>query len=262
VVGSHLSLALIISPTLAREFPYDNVVMARDGLKAMIHGNPYARRHPNYYKDIWNHALNTPVRNLKISLMSKGLMCIPAMLTTALNAIETAKPDIVRQAIALGFVDTERRINPKNIVYFALEFVEGIFMRRFIANILRICDVTSVIWIHDGIWVHPCPGQADVRVASETANRALAAAIIQATGHNPLQLVTVGIVDLNGQRDQTVSFLQECSGTIRPQANDAEQHPIQEVIHEFDFDGVECLLTAENHFFSPDTTHETAQKET
>jgi hypothetical protein len=90
-----------------------------------------------------------------------------------------------------------------------------------------------------------------VRVASETANRALAAAIIQATGHTPLQLVTVGIVDLNGQRDQTVSFLQECSGTIRPQANDAEQHPIQEVIHEFDFDGVECLLTAENHFPLP-----------
>jgi hypothetical protein len=125
--------------------------MARDGLRAMIHGNPYAKRHPNYYKDIWNHALNTPVRNLRISLMSKGLMCIPDMLFTALNAIETAKPDIVRQAIALGFVDTERRINPKNIVYFALEFVEGIFMRHFIANILRICDVTSVIWIHDGI---------------------------------------------------------------------------------------------------------------
>jgi hypothetical protein len=33
------------------------------------------------------------------------------------------------------------------------------------------------------------------------------------------KLVTVGIVDLNGQRDKTVSFLEECSGTIRPQAN-------------------------------------------
>jgi hypothetical protein len=217
----------------------------------MIHGNQYANRHPNYYKDIWNHALNTPVRNLKNSLMNKGLIGIPFLLTTALNAIENAKPDIVRQAIALGFVDTERRVNPKNIVYFALEFVEGIFMRHFIANILRICEVTSVIWIHDGIWVHPCPGHAEVREASETANRLLASAIIQASGHTPRQLVTVGIVDLNCQRDQTINFLQECSGRIRPQAYDAEQHPIQGVIHEFDFDGIEGLLSEENHVSLP-----------
>ena len=123
-------------------------------------------------------------------------------------------------------------------------------------NILRICDITSIIWIHDGIWVHPCPGQAAVHVASETANRALAAVITQATGRTPEKLVTVGIVDLNGQRDQTVSFLQECSGTIRPQANAAAQHPIQEVVHEFDFEGVECFPTADNHVPHPGTAHE------
>ncbi len=144
VIGSHLSLALIISPVLARAFPFDNVVQAREGLKAMIQGNRYANRHPNYYKDIWNHALNTPVHNLKSSLMNKGLIGIPDLLKIALDAIETSKTDIIKQATAMGFVDTESRINSKNIVYFALEFVEGVFMRHFIANILRTCEITSM----------------------------------------------------------------------------------------------------------------------
>jgi hypothetical protein len=174
-------------------------------------------------------------------------MGIPHLLIIALDAIETAKPDIIKQAATKGFVDTESRINPKNIVYFALEFVEGVFMRHFISNILRTCEITSIIWIHDGIWVYPCPGQAAVHVASEAANRALASVITQSTGRTPEKLVTVGIVDLNGQRDKTVSFLEECSGTIRPQANAAAQHPIQEVVHEFDFEGVECFPTADNH---------------
>ena len=213
----------------------------------MIQGNPYANRHPNYYKDIWNHALNTPVRSLKSSLMNKGLMGIPHLLITALNAIETAKPDIIRQATTMGFVDTESRINPKNIVYFALEFVEGIFMRHFISNILRTCEITSIIWIHDGIWVHPCPDQAAVHVASKAANSALASVIKQTTGRTPEKLVTVGIVDLNDQRGKTVSFLEEGSGTTRPQDNTTAHHPIQEVVHEFDFESVECFPAADNH---------------
>ena len=124
-------------------------------------------------------------------------------------------------------------------------------MRLFIANILRTCEITSIIWIHDGIWVYPCPGQAAVHVASEAANRALASVITQATGRTPEKLVTVGIVDLNDQRDKTVSFLEEGSGTTRPQANTSAQHPIQEVVHEFDFESVECFPAADNHVSIP-----------
>ena len=208
----------------------------------MTHGNLYAHRRPNYYKDIWNHALNTPVRNLKSSLMNKGLIGIPDLLRQALDAIETSKTDIVRQATKMGFVDNEGRINPKNIVYFALEFVEGVFMQHFIANILRTCEVTSMIWIHDGIWVYPSPGQAAVHVASDAANKALTQVIWQTTGLIPNQLVTVGIVDLNDQRNRTVSFLEGGTGPTRPQVNMSTHHPIQEVVHEFDYESIELFL--------------------
>ena len=97
----------------------------------------------------------------------------------------------------------------------------------------------------------PSPGQAAAHVASEAANRALAAVITQTTGRTPKQLVTVGIVDLNDQRGKTVSFLEEGSGATRPQDNTTSHHPIQEVVHEFDFESIECFPAADNHASIP-----------
>ena len=81
--------------------------------------------------------------------------------------------------------------------------------------------------------------------------RALAAVITQTTGRTPKQLVTVGIVDLNDQRDKTVSFLEGGSGTTRPQGNTTTHHPIQEVVREFDFESIELFPAADNHASIP-----------
>jgi hypothetical protein len=124
-------------------------------------------------------------------------------------------------------------------------------MRHFIANILRTCEVTSMIWIHDGIWVCPGPGQSAVHVASDAANRALTEVIRQTTGLIPNQLVTIGIVDLNDQRNRTVSFLEGGTGPTRPQVNMSTHHPIQEVVHEFDYESIELLPATNNHACIP-----------
>ena len=145
VVGAHFTFALLISPLLAATFHWKTITKAREALAFSLNGSEYARTHPTFAKDILTVSLNLD-RTRHIAKLSRQRMFFTSpIVTEMLTIIDRAKPDIVAQAVRLGFNKGGGKINATNIVYFALEFVEGTFMRTFVASILGSIKVTSIV---------------------------------------------------------------------------------------------------------------------
>ena len=51
--------------------------------------------------------------------------------------------------------------------FFLLEDLEALWMKSFVASLLQHFVPTSLIWLHDGIWISPAPA----RHITDTANR-------------------------------------------------------------------------------------------
>ena len=61
----------------------------------------------------------------------------------------------------------------RNRCYFLLEHLESLWMKHFVSSLLTLYVPTSLIWLHDGIWVAPAPSRSLI----DTANRLATSAI-------------------------------------------------------------------------------------
>ncbi len=248
VVGAHLSFALLISPRLARTFGWGTVRNARDALVERFTGTQFALHNPTYYKDILTRALNVRKGRHLEMLSHQGLFYGEPLVNDLLTIIDAAKPEIVHQAARLGFRRHDPRVNEANEVYFAFEFIEGIFMRRFIASILQSTQVTSLSWIHDGIWVSPSPSSASRKEATKTANKALHVLLLERANLVAHTTIVMGFTNLNGARDGIIKFIKvgAPNDALRPcpaESQDAVEH----CVHEYDYRFVEHECTADVH---------------
>ncbi len=123
-VGAHLTFALCISPKLTATFKWKTVTKARQALIHGLKGSAYARRNPTFHKDQLTVALNLDKSRHIAKLRVQELFFNDPLVHDMLTIIDQAKPDIVDQAVKLGFNKTGERVNETNDVYFALEFVE------------------------------------------------------------------------------------------------------------------------------------------
>ena len=240
VVGAHLTLALVISPTLARTFRWGSVTGAREALVERFTGTKFATDNPTYYKDILTRSLNVDKRRHIAMLGLQGLFFGEPLVRDILSIIEEAKPEIVAQAEFMGFNRYEPRVNEANVVYFALEFVEGLFMRTFIACILQSTQVSSIVWIHDGILVRPSPSPTARTEATRNANNKLQTLLLRHTGMTSKTTVVMGCQTLNHARDEIIKFIHHQYGNVPIRPGPAEsQDELEQFIHEYDYSQVE-----------------------
>ena len=101
----------------------------------------------------------------------------------------------VQRATAVAVSSLRRRgyrapahANGGNSTYYVLESAEGAFMRVFVrALILQGHVPSSIIWLHDGIWISPRPTVACLRKAHRIARATL--------GHSAAQLAVTDLRD-------------------------------------------------------------------
>ena len=173
-------------------------------------------------------------------LGQQGLFFGESLVGDILSIIEEAKPEIVAQAEFMGFKRYEPRVNEANEVYFALEFVEGLFMRTFIACILQSTQVISIVWIHDGILVRPSPSPTARTEATRNANKVLQASLFRHTGRRSKTTVVMGCQALNHARDEIIKFIHHQYGNVPIRPGPAEsQDELEQFIHEYDYSQVE-----------------------
>lgn len=71
---------------------------------------------------------------------------------------------------------------PRNRCFFLLEHLESLWMKHFVSSLLTLYVPTSLIWLHDGIWVSPAPSRFFIDTANRLATDALHISVL------PLQL--------------------------------------------------------------------------
>ena len=61
----------------------------------------------------------------------------------------------------------------RNRCFFLLEHLEASWMKHFVSSLLTLFVPTSLLWLHDGIWVAPVPSRAFIDTANRLATAAL-----------------------------------------------------------------------------------------
>ena len=220
---------------------------AREALASCLNGSEYARTHPTFAKDILTVALNLDKPRHLAKLRRQRMFFNVPIVIEMLTIIDRAKPDIVAQAIKLGFNNHGDRINANNIVYFALEFVEGAFMRTFIASMLRSVKVTSMVWVHDGILMSPEPAHFAITNAAQEANAQLQNSLKERTGASSSTVVVVGLTRLEIARQEIIKFIAEGCPQERVGPRPAiSQEPVHEYVYEYDYFAFENLREFEH----------------
>jgi hypothetical protein len=88
--------------------------------------------------------------------LQRSFIFVPPLLSKLLSTIQEGKQAAVDYAVRQGFQAPLAATNT-NILYFALEFLEQKFFQQFTKELCKMQDFTSVIYLHDGIWLEPAP---------------------------------------------------------------------------------------------------------
>jgi hypothetical protein len=119
-----------------------------------------------YIKQFLNIALNVTYEKA-VNHLHKHFMFVPDYMLVFLADLQQHKVKAVSFAMRLGF-DTAA-CEDKNRVYFALEYLEQTFMRTFLRYICTHSHISSIVFIHDGIYVQPCPDEVVLHAATNFA---------------------------------------------------------------------------------------------
>ena len=123
-----------------------------------------------FVKKFLNVALNVTYE-VALRYLQSQFLFIPEYLVSFLNTLQEHKTRAITFAISKGF--DPAGTTHKNLTYFALEYLEQFFMRAFLCSICTSQHIESIIYIHDGIYVRPCPDDYVLQVAVCTACRKL-----------------------------------------------------------------------------------------
>jgi len=123
--------------------------------------------------------LNVPPADILKIIAKTAIIFNPPIVTDLMRDVQEFGPVVDEQIRLAGFAPlNDPRVNERNRRYFALEMMESRIVRAFIRSLCNDnLSPTSVVWLHDGILIAPCPS---TNVIQEKWHAATAAA----TGHH------------------------------------------------------------------------------
>ena len=87
-----------------------------------------------------------------------------------INATKTPLLDALERSYGAR---THSTSTTRNRCFFLLEHLEALWMKHFVSSLLTLCVPTSLIWLHDGIWVAPAPPRSLIDTANRRATTAI-----------------------------------------------------------------------------------------
>jgi hypothetical protein len=136
-------------------------------------------------KRLINVFLNTSADKVIRSILAKTLFP-PQQVLQLLRQLEELRPNLLSTAQRLGF--DGRFTDPHNINYFALEYLEQIYIRQFLEVLGIRQNLNSVVLVHDGLYFSPPAPAEEIALISSIAARK--------TGLPPLQLHMQNLTNL------------------------------------------------------------------
>ena len=96
---------------------------------------------------------------------------LPQLVLKFFRDLDQFRPRITTTAESLG-CDLSFA-NEKNKAFFALEFLEQRFLRQFLFELSKLCHLTSLLLIHDGVYFSPPVAAETVQLAASIASEFL-----------------------------------------------------------------------------------------
>ena len=121
---------------------------------------------PKAPKDLPTHLLNSTLDQTLEYYRQYGYYPSPQV-RQALQRINGAKHSVFAHLNALFGERTLDSLSPRNMAFHILEHPETLWLRHFVIYMHRHHAFTSVIWLHDGVWLSPPPA-ADLLAAANT----------------------------------------------------------------------------------------------
>ena len=121
---------------------------------------------PKAPKDLPTHLLNSTLAQTLEYYRQYGYYPSPQV-RQALQRLNGAKPSVFAHLNALFGDRTLASLSPSNMAFHILEHPETLWLRHFVIYMHRHHPFTSVIWLHDGVWLSPPPA-ADPLAAANT----------------------------------------------------------------------------------------------
>ena len=101
---------------------------------------------------------------------------------TLFRQLEQLRPNLAPKAGEFGF--NADYTEEHNVNYFALEFLEQLYVRHFLAVLSSNVELESVVLVHDGIYLAPQISTSDVAAASAAAAQATGMPTLLFTSQN------------------------------------------------------------------------------
>ena len=125
--------------------------------------------HPTAPKDLPTILLNSTLGDTITHFNSLGYYPSNQVLAT-LRTIYNAKPSVL-DAIEHRFGKrTLSTLNSANRPFHTLEHVETLWLKHFIIYLCQHADISSLIWLHDGVWLSPLPSPDCLLAANRAAS--------------------------------------------------------------------------------------------
>jgi hypothetical protein len=141
-------------PDVLPVLPHVGVV--RGELVRLLHGHCAPDEAPSIAKRAIQHALNTGGQEASRSLQ-REFPLLPAAFKNLLLDIGFAADKVAGYLRECKGFQRTIPDNVRNRNFRTFEHVESVVMGAFLSFLRQRCDFTSVIWLHDGIWVLPPP---------------------------------------------------------------------------------------------------------
>ena len=125
--------------------------------------------HPTAPKDLPTILLNSTLGDTITHFNSLGYYPSNQVLAT-LRTIYNAKPSVL-DAIEHRFGKrTLSTLTSANRPFHTLEHVETLWLKHFIMYLCQHADISSLIWLHDGVWLSPLPSPDCLLAANRAAS--------------------------------------------------------------------------------------------
>ena len=186
------------------------VSQLRDHFQALLSIDNHRTLPPQYVKQLFNVFLNTSAGKV-IDMLQRDFFFVPQEILGFFRSMEALRPNLLSYAASRGF--QEQNSTPANRMYFALEFLEQQFLQTFTANLCTQIQITSLIYVHDGLYCAPAPSQEQLRHIALLTTQQL-----------QLPYFPVKMIDLAPEWQQLYGYLRTLQNTSSKNAAQAISH--------------------------------------
>ena len=180
IVGCHLAFFLIIANALGELEPWETIRHVREWLAAE------ARLDTADAKFVARLVVTAGSDTIRREIEQRSGTWT-ADVQRQVELVQSVKPTVLRHLHARGFLGNEEKLNDSNMMYFALEAVEGYVMRRWVSRIMARSGNVSCLLKGDGVWID-----------SSVPASLVAQAFHEAVAHTGFPALTMRATDLQG----------------------------------------------------------------